>query len=152
MKPLNIEAFEDLMEEYRKITIKDIKAHWDKYMENHPEYSVHYTGCAARYTAHKLTGNGSFTTCPLCTEAQELKDEHPGDYRFCNFCVWTASQDQHETLACADTYRETYGAIKRASSPEMLLKAFRDRADEMEKALKRVKITYDEKANPDKEI
>lgn len=112
----NIEAAKRLVERYRAITLEEINK--VALESGFPVYE-------------ELTGFGSKDTCSLCADVYMIPIRIPD----CTECVW--SLNGHPSAPCVGFYGDpthnTYFAIERATTPEGLLQAFRNRADLLNK-------------------
>jgi len=110
LEPQNIDEAKKLIETYRAVNIEEI------------ETLFHYH--IADVVARKLTGYGSQFTCSLCLA---VKTD-------CNVCVYG------ESVGCGIGENEnTFMQIHEAETPAELLKAFHDRADHIEKLIRKKK-------------
>ena len=107
MKPKNIKEFRALVERYETITLKEIKAAWEKEAWEKGNLTFIEHNCA-----NALTGFGHTSTCTLCSKGGG----------FCESCIYS---DQE---CCGGINEKTYFRIWNASTPRKLLNAFKARA------------------------
>ncbi len=114
-KPLNIKEAEELIKKYREITLKEI----DDYES---------IDLIADEIATELTGIGSTSNCTLC---KKVKVD-------CSRCIYY-EKNSEKANCIANNNEDTYEYILNVIEPNDLLKAFKDRANHIEKLLKRNK-------------
>jgi len=122
MKPIpkNIKAAKKLIEKYREITIEDMNL-------NIP----------VKYLANTLTGFGSYQTCTLCTNTLPWNTLTPSNLKrqiACDLCIYYVNEN-HRPAVMYCTDHITYQNIVNARTKKQLLKAFKERADYIEKIL-----------------
>lgn len=101
--------FKYLAEQYKNITLSDIKKHSNKSNK-----------WDAKHIASKLTGYGSPLSCQLCE-----------NLIFCKNCYWVQTTGNY----CRDT--AYYKDIEWATNPQELLSAFHKRSEVMLKLINR---------------
>lgn len=117
----NIKETEELILRYRSITLEEIKNTKINNVEDiHNDNMMHWK------RAEKLTGFGHIDLCTLC-KACEDKDGRLD----CRTCIHKLHAKQSNGIRCA--IHHTFDAISHSKSNKQLLKAFKDRADYLEK-------------------
>lgn len=106
-RKINIEAAKRLAEKYASITLEELEDSWFDFA----------TGLSIM---HEITGFGDEADCCLCQEAELLNI----GYNKCNHCIYC---DGYNTLQCVNS--SSYKAISKATCPEDLLKALKDRSE-----------------------
>ena len=111
----NIEVAKQLVKEYRKVAIAELK----KLVEEYP------TG---EDVMREITGFGCQSTCILCSHVDRVKHE-----TVCKDCVWYSLFPVEEDYPC--TEHETYQNIERATDAFELKQALLDRAELLGEAI-----------------
>ena len=113
----NVQAFKALIRRYESITLEEIKQNWEGDGDD---------------TMRVLTGFGHKIKCTLCQAAGYI--QFIGNIPDCTKCLYTLVQSAAHLYECMRG-SETYQNIEKASTPEELLKAVRQRAQYMRKIL-----------------
>jgi len=123
MQVKNLEAAKKLVKKYRSITKKDLE---EAYMSGNRVGHVFEA-------LSQITGFGDIYKCSLCTAITLYNI----DYEACSFCIHNvSSNDDSKFPQC--TCSTTYDAIEDANDFDELLIAIKDRADYLEKLIKKV--------------
>lgn len=123
-KPKNIRQARYLIRRYRKQTIESINNAFGQL--NKSGELVFIRG----RTARKLTGFGDTKICILCKDSTW---RFFGSCSNCEKCIYKILTNDGCNVGINE---KTYDAIKEAKTPKGLLRAFKNRADHIEKILK----------------
>ena len=135
----NIKEFRQLILRYESITLGEIKKVFDKYEK---KYGYHIFS----YIKRELTGFGSVTTCILCRTVYFLKPN-------CQHCLHYKEKKEVEKphpikaeyMCRRNSTSLSYKNIQRATTPEELLKAYKERAKDLRSLLSKLGYKQPEK-------
>lgn len=122
--PKNKKEFQDMVQKYETITLKDIKEVWKTKFDPTLLLLNGRTFC----TANSLTGYGKKTTCTLCKKV--VATNMTINYN-CFVCVYG-----HYLGCITGLNNKTYANIRLAKTPAKLRDAFRKRAKHLRKEYK----------------
>jgi len=117
-KEYNVEAFEKLIERYKKITLEEIQEA-AKGVVPHGDYF-------GNLVMEKITGFGNTSQCSLCLATKRKDDKHYN----CERCLYTVNSKQ--PMPCVET---TYFGLGKAKTVEEIFNKLQDRIKFLEEVL-----------------